>query len=78
MLDVCVGRPNVTLPDVVGMNKDDAVKALENLGFKVTVATVENDGTKTTGLVSQMSKEAGLTYEYGEDVVISVYDAPAN
>lgn len=78
VLDVCVGRPNVTLPDVVGMNEDDAVKALENLGFKVTVATVENDGTNPTGLVSQMSKEAGLTYEYGEDVVISVYDAPAN
>ncbi len=78
VLDVCVGRPNVTLPDVVGMNKEDAVKALENLGFKVTIATVENDGTKPTGLVSQMSKDPGLTYEYGEDVVISVYDAPAN
>lgn len=78
VLDVCVGRPDVTLPDVVGMNKDDAVKTLENLGFKVSIAEVENDGTNTTGLVSQMSKEAGVTYTYGEDVVLSVYKSPAS
>lgn len=76
VLDVCVGRPDVELPDVVGMKQNDAVSALENLGFKVSIAEVENDGTNTTGLVSQMSKESGVTYKYGTEIIISVYASP--
>lgn len=74
VLDVCIGRPDVTLPNVVGMTEQDAVKSLENLGFDVTVVYVENDGTMPYGLVSQMSKEAGATYTYGTEVVLSIYD----
>jgi len=37
------------------------------------VVYVDNDGTKPKGVVSQMSKDAGVTYTYGTEVVLSVY-----
>ena len=75
VLDVCIGRPDVELPDVTKMQEEDAVKTLEKLGFDVTIVYVENDGTKPKGVVSQMSKESGVTYTYGTEVVLSVYEA---
>ncbi|MBQ6381521.1 MAG: PASTA domain-containing protein [Clostridia bacterium] len=75
ILDVCIGRPDVELPNVTQMKEEDAVKTLEKLGFEVSVVYVDNDGTKPKGVVSQMSKEAGATYTYGTDVVLSVYDS---
>ena len=75
VLDICIGRPDVELPDVTEMKEADARKTLEKLGFEVTVVYVENDGTKPTGVVSQMSKSAGATYTYGEEVVLSVYSS---
>ena len=75
VLDICIGRPDVELPDVTEMKEADARKTLEKLGFEVTVVYVENDGTKPTGVVSQMSKSAGATYTYGEEVVLSVYNS---
>ena len=73
ILDVCIGRPDVQLPDVTQMKEEDAVKTLEKLGFDVTVIYVDNDGTKPKGVVNQMSKDAGATYTYGTEVVLSVY-----
>ena len=75
ILDVCIGRPDVELPDVTEMQEEDAVKTLEKLGFDVTVVYVENDGTKPKGVVSQMSKDAGVTYTYGTEVILSVYES---
>ena len=74
VLDICIGRPDVELPDVTEMKEEDAKKTLEKLGFDVTVVYVENDGTKPKGVVSQMSKEAGASYTYGTEVVLSVYE----
>ncbi|MBE6817772.1 MAG: PASTA domain-containing protein [Ruminococcaceae bacterium] len=73
ILDVCIGRPDVELPNVTEMREADAVKTLEKLGFTVSVVYVDNDGTKPKGVVSQMSKDAGVTYTYGTEVVLSVY-----
>ena len=74
ILDVCIGRPDVQLPDVTQMKEADAVQTLENLGFSVSVVYVSNDGTLPKGIVSQMSKQAGVTYTYGTEVVLSVYE----
>ena len=74
ILDVCIGRPDVELPDVTQMQEEDAVKTLEKLGFDVSVVYVDNDGTKPKGVVSQMSKDSGVTYTYGTEVVLSVYE----
>ena len=74
ILDVCIGRPDVELPDVTEMKEEDAVRVLEDLGFSVSVVYVYNDGTLPKGIVSQMSKQAGSTYTYGTEVVLSVYD----
>lgn len=74
VLDVCIGRPDVELPDVTQMKEEDARKTLESLGFEVSVVYVDNDGSKPKGVVSQMSKEAGGTYTFGTEVLLSVYD----
>ena len=78
ILDVCIGRPDVELPDVTQMREEDAVSTLENLGFEVSVVYVANDGTMPKGIVSQMSKQAGSTYTYGTEVVLSVYEGTEN
>ena len=75
VLDVCIGRPDIELPDVTQMQEKDAVQTLEKAGFEVTVVYVHNDGTKPKGIVSQMSKTAGSTYSFGTEVVLSVYEA---
>ena len=77
ILDVCIGRPDVELPDVTQMKEEDAVKTLENLGFDVTVVYISNDGTMPKGIVSQMSKQSGVSYTFGTDVVLSVYEGKA-
>lgn len=76
LLTVSKGIETANVPDVGGLMKDDAVKKLEEAGFKVSVVTVYNDGSYTEGKVKSsygMAPSAGSTVAKGEEVIIQVY-----
>ena len=65
-IQVSAGLPLVTVPDVSGMNQDEATAALEAVGLKV-------DATKFFGnKVRQQQPAAGETVEQGTTVKILV------
>lgn len=75
-LTVSKGIETVAVPDVGGKSKDDAVKILEDEGFRVRVVTVYNDDNDTPDTVRQrngMAPAAGEEIAKGDEVVIQVY-----
>lgn len=77
-LTVSRGVETVNVPDVGGLMKEEAVKKLEEAGFKVSTVTVYNDGSYTEGKVKSsygMAPSAGSTVAKGEEVIIQVYGA---
>lgn len=78
VLTVSKGVETANVPDVGGLMKDEAVKKLEEAGFKVSIVTVYNDGAYTEGKVKSsygMAPSAGSTVAKGEEVIIQVYGA---
>ena len=64
------------VPDVGGMKLDDAIKKLEELGFKVSEVSVYNDGTHEAGTVKSaygIAPASGSSIAVGEEVIIQVY-----
>lgn len=75
-LTVSKGIELLHIPDVGGKPKDEAVKILEDEGFKVHVVTIYNDDHNTPNTVRQrngMAPEAGDEIAKGEEVMIQVY-----
>ncbi len=68
------GKRSVVLRDVIGMNYDSAYAILTEDGFVVLKRNLKNDGTQTSGEVYTMSLVAGLEFEYGTEVVLSVWE----
>lgn len=75
IVTVSSGKPMVTLRDVVGYNYLDAYEMLTADGFDVKKVLLENDGTHEVGIVYTMSLVAGLQFEKGTSVTLSVWDA---
>ncbi len=76
VLTVSKGVETANVPDVGGLMKDEAVKKLEEAGFKASIVTVYNDGSYTEGKVKSsygMAPAAGSTVAKGEEVIIQVY-----
>ncbi|MCD7872000.1 MAG: PASTA domain-containing protein [Clostridiales bacterium] len=76
VLTVSRGIETVAVPDVGGMSRDAAVKALEDKGFAVKIVTVYNDGSHTADYVKQnggIAPEANSEIAKGEEVIIQVY-----
>lgn len=76
VLTVSRGVETAKIPDVGGLSKDEAVKKLEEEGFKVSVVTVYNEGNHTKDSVKStggMAPAAGTTTAKGEEVIIQVY-----
>ncbi len=69
------GKPTVELRDVVGLSYMDAYEMLTDDGFEVKKVLLENDGTHEVGTVYTMSLVAGLSFEKGTSVTLSVWDA---
>ena len=69
------GPENV--PDVVGMDEDDAKKALEDAGFKAFVVT-SSDTTEEKGTVIEQSPSGGQPKPEGTEVtiVVSSFEEP--
>ncbi len=64
------GRKLATVPDVVGMNRDDAVELLESLGLDVTVASIPDMETDVNTVIDQSIK-SGM--EVRESSAIEIY-----
>lgn len=70
---VSSGKPYVVLKDVMGMKYEDAYSLLTKDGFVVQKVIKENDGSRTPGTVYTMSLVAGLEFEEGTTVTLSVW-----
>lgn len=76
ILTVSKGIQTEMVPDVGGMKLEDAVKKLEELGFKVSEVSVYNDGTHEEGTVKTaygIAPQSGSNIAVGEEVIIQVY-----
>ena len=75
-LTVSSGAPNVNLPDVRGMNFDDARIRLENAGFVVRRTDVPDDKIAKDRVISQ-DPGAGVASAQGSTVTLTVSSGPA-
>lgn len=70
-IHVSTGVEKATVPGIVGKSQDEAKKALQDLGFVVTVTTAE-DSSKDNGVVLKQSLEEGKSVEKGSAIAITV------
>ncbi len=70
-LHVSTGTEKATVPGVVGKSQDEAKKALQDLGFVVTVTNAE-DSSKENGVVLKQSLDEGQSVEKGSAITITV------
>ena len=70
-LHVSTGTEKATVPGVVGKSQDEAKKALQDLGFVVTVTNAE-DSSKENGTVLKQSLDEGQSVEKGSAITITV------
>ena len=69
-LVVSNGPPSITMPNLVGLSKKDAMQALEARGLKVTVQQVASK--QPPGTVVEQQPTAGLPAKPGSKVVLQV------
>jgi hypothetical protein len=73
-IDVSSGKPEVTIPSVVGQTVEDAVAELTGAGLNAQVVEVNSD--KDVGTVTGQSPSAGVTVVEGTQVRINVSQGP--
>ncbi len=71
-ITVSKGIEEVTVPNVIGKPKDDAVKELTDAGFTISATLTEEDHTKEDGVILKQSLDAGTTVEKGANITITV------
>ena len=75
-LTVSKGVQTESVPNVAGQSLDDAKKALEDKGFKVSTVEIYNDGSHEADTVKESyasAPAAGETVAVGEEIVLQVY-----
>ena len=70
-IHLSTGTEKATVPGVVGKSQDEAKKALQDLGFVVTVTNAE-DSSKENGAVLKQSLDEGQSVEKGSAITITV------
>ena len=70
---VSLGAKPIELPNVIGMQYSKAEKELKNRGFEVKKEVMENKGGHKENEVYLMDKVAGLEFEKGTEIVLSVW-----
>jgi serine/threonine-protein kinase len=73
-IDVSSGKPEVTIPSVVGQTDDDAVAELTRAGLVAQVAEVSSD--RDVGTVTAQSPAAGTVVVEGTQVRVNVSKGP--
>ncbi|MBM2822735.1 MAG: serine/threonine protein kinase with sensor(s) [Thermoleophilia bacterium] len=74
LIDISSGKPEVTIPSVVGQSVEDAVAELTQAGLNAQVVEVNSD--KDEGTVTAQSPSAGLVVVEGTQVRINVSRGP--
>src|ERR1700675_184724 len=74
LIDVSSGKPQVTIPSVVGQSVEDAVAELTQAGLDAQVAEVHSE--KDQGTVTAQSPGAGTVVVEGTQVRINVSQGP--
>lgn len=77
ILKVSKGGHRTSLPDVRGLEKDQAVKKLEGLGFSIGDILKINDDTKPLGVVLAQSPSAPAMVEKGQKIDLMISKGPA-
>ncbi len=70
---VSLGAKPIELPNVIGMQYSKAEKELKDRGFTVKKEVMENKGDHKANEVYLMDKVAGLEFEKGTEIVLSVW-----
>ena len=70
---VSLGEKPIELPNVIGMQYSKAKKELEDRGFTVTKEVMENKGGNKENEVYLMDKVAGLEFQKGTEIVLSIW-----
>ena len=70
---VSLGAKPIELPNVIGMQYSKAEKELKDRGFTVKKEVMENKGGHKENEVYLMDKVAGLEFEKGTEIVLSVW-----
>lgn len=73
VLIISSGPEMILLRDVVGMDYAEAEKLLSEDGFTVKKTVRENDGGETPGKVYMMSLVAGLEFDKGTEITLTVW-----
>jgi eukaryotic-like serine/threonine-protein kinase len=73
-IEVSSGRPKVTIPTVVGQDRDSALRELDQAGLEAQVVEVNSEEDK--GRVTAQSPEGGLVVVEGTQVRINVSKGP--
>lgn len=74
---VSKGSEPIVLVDVRGYSYSDAETLLTELGFVVSQDTIDNSGEKTANEVYMMSLVAGLEFDVGTEIMLTVWgEAP--
>lgn len=73
-LVISEGIAQIELQSVIGMPYQQAKEKLEGAGFVVKKQTTENPGNETANEVYLMSKVAGLEFDEGTEIVLTVWD----
>ncbi|MCM1363928.1 MAG: PASTA domain-containing protein [Faecalibacterium sp.] len=73
-LTISSGIAKVILRDVIGQNYDIAYIMLTNDGFVVRKETTKNDGSQMSNVVCTMSLVAGLEFEKGTEITLTVWE----
>jgi eukaryotic-like serine/threonine-protein kinase len=74
VIDVSTGKPQVTIPNVVGQNQTDAVEELTRANLDARV--VEVSSNQKQGTVTAQSPKAGVVVVAGTQVRINVSSGP--
>lgn len=77
ILKVSKGGHRSSLPDVRGLEKDQAVKKLEGLGFTIGDVLRINDDNKPLGVVLAQSPSAPAMVEKGHKIDLMISQGPA-
>lgn len=73
IVTVSSGKPKVVLRDVIGMDYNEAYNLLTEDGFVVEKVVRKNTGAMKVGTVCNMSLVAGLEFEEGSTVTLTVW-----
>lgn len=76
VLDVSLGARKSTVPDVIGLSREDAVRALEKAGFEAPGDIIEKLNTRPRGEVLAVSPAVGTTVTQPATVRLTLSAGP--